>query len=166
MEEEIEYINDRPQPKYALITVDEYYTFNHSISIAKGWKLNDNTERSVDMYPRAAKVNIQYDAEGNIISFDKKLILYVDAETQMDYPELIAGFELVDSYIHVDEPVTEFDLTIIDDNTINWMLDHFDKVKGNGESITVNVPQMLFDKLPDIAKEKMADIGLNIKKKD
>jgi len=159
-------IETRPQPKFALLSLDEYVALNCAYSVAKGYAVGQHTERCFEIYPSVAKTNIVYDGDGNEVSFDTdKIIVPISAEIQMDYPSLISGFTLVDSFERVDQSVTEFDLLTEDANVIGWLLQQVDRVGGNNEQITLNVSQVLLDMLPDNALENMNAKGLNIKKK-
>lgn len=123
---EQEYIETRPQPGYALLTFGEYFKLNHDLSIAKGWQLGQDTERSFEMNPTPAKVNIQYDAEGVETGYDIAFVMPVSAEVQENYPELIEGFELFKSYIPADIEETENAIVDgeIETDVIDWTLNH------------------------------------------
>jgi len=126
MLEDIENIETRPQPKYVLLTYAEYMKLNHDLSVAKGWQLGQQTERSRGMKPPTAKVNVQTDAEGNETSYDIKYVLKVTSKEQEDYPDIISGFELHDSYVPVDitEQVIEGE---IETDVIDWTMNHCEK---------------------------------------
>src|SRR6056297_1641307 len=116
-----ENIETRPQPAYLLLDYAEYMKLNHDLSVAKGWQLGQQTERSRGMKPQTAKVNIQTDSEGNETGYDIKYVLKVTSKEQEYYPDLIAGFELHDNYTPVDitEPVIEGE---IETDVIDWTI--------------------------------------------
>lgn len=159
-------IETRPQPKFALLSLDEYVALNCAYSLEKGYAVGQKTERCFEIYPSVAKTNIVYDQDGNEVSFDTdKVIVPISSHIQEFYPDLISGFTLVDSFEHVDQSITEFDLLTEDATVIGWLLQQVDRVGGNNEQITLNVSQALLDMLPDQALENMNAKGLNIQKK-
>ena len=125
---------NRPQPKYALLTFGEYFKLNHLISVAKGWELGNPTERSYDMTPISAKINIQYDNEGNEISYETVNVLPISAELQINYPDLISGIELYDSYIPSDSNSDTIEGEI-EPEVIDWTLNHYQKFGIENENL-------------------------------
>jgi len=120
--EDIEQIETRPQPAYALLTFGQYFSLNKSISIARGWKLGGSTERTFSMNPNAAKVNIKYDDEGIEVSYDAKLVMRLSSEIQETHADLLEGVELHKTYIHVDNPVSELFVDMYEMETIDWTI--------------------------------------------
>ena len=105
--EELNNIETNPQPKIALLQPNEYYKLNEAISKAKGYDLEKNTQRYFSMSPEIAKINIQYDAEGVEISYDEAYVAKISADIQINYPELLEGIELHNSYVKSDSEITE-----------------------------------------------------------
>lgn len=122
---EEEYIETAPQPAFLLLTYGQYFKLNHDLSIAKGWQLGQPTERSREMNPPTAKINITYDAEGNETGYDEALVMQITSKEQEDYPELFAAFELHSSYVPVE---SESNVPVegeIESDVIDWTLNHY-----------------------------------------
>lgn len=94
MEEQITF-----SQKFALLTAAKYAELNLAISEASGYDINNSTVRYTDEIPRLAKVNIQVVDE--VETYDTMCVMIITGRVQEEYPELMAGIELVDSY----EPV-------------------------------------------------------------
>lgn len=125
---EQEYIEDRPQPAKALLTLGKYYDINYNLSEAKGWQLGMNTERCFEMNPTACKINIQYDEDGNESSYEEAYVMDISSEIQRDYPELIEGIELVSSFVPLEKSYTEIIATGLSTEVEEWFLNHYVKV--------------------------------------
>ena len=122
---EQQHIETRPQPKFALLTFGEYYQLNHDLSIARGWQLGIDTERYAPMNTPLAKVNVEYDTEGNEISYEIRLVMPISSEIQENHPDLLTGIELVNSYIPVDDAIEEVAINDdIDPDVIGWTFNH------------------------------------------
>ena len=165
MEEEIIIPETRPQPKVALLSFSEYFGLNCKLSVAKGYNLDDLTARVFEMNPKAAKVNIQYDTDGNTLSYDSALVAYISSEIQINYPDLLTGVELIDKYIPVDTPVQEMVVGIMTSDVINWTLANYLRVGGSGESMKLVVNQQLYDSLLADAKTALSNLGISIQVK-
>jgi len=122
-----ENIETRPQPAYLLLDYAEYMKLNHDLSVAKGWQLGQQTERSRGMKPQTAKVNIQTDSEGNETGYDIKYVLKLTSKEQEYYPDLIAGFELHDNYTPVDTTESVPVEGEIETDVIDWTMNHYEK---------------------------------------
>ena len=157
-----EYIETRPQPAYIICNIDEYYDLNRALSQAKGYDLSNKTQRCKSMNPRAAKVDIQYDVEGNETGYTAKVVFPVSSQEQIDYPELFAGYELVSSYIPTGEEIYEFIVNMMSMETIGWTVEQMKESKGIGKEVILYINQELAAMLPDEVSESMAEIGLNI----
>jgi len=110
----------RPQPKYALLTVEQYFKFNKKLSEIKGWEIGKHTERCFPLDPPIAKINIVYDGEGNELSYDTAIAVIVSSEDQIEHPIAVQNIELVDDYIMAEN---ENIITILKDEVVAGMLD-------------------------------------------
>lgn len=117
-------------PITILLTFGEYFKINHSVSLSEGFDISDSTARYWGVNPRAAKTNIQVIDE--VETYEPKLVLDVDTYIQRKYPELLVGFEPVDSYIPVDSPVQELFIDITSSTVLYWTLIQF-SVSGSRE---------------------------------
>lgn len=162
MEEEIIIPETRPQPKVALLTFGEYYALNCVLSEAKGYDFSKLTQRVLPMNPRAAKTEIVYNEENEVVSYVPKLVAPISSQIQIDYPELLEGVELVKSYIPTGEEIYEFIVDMIDMNVVNWTAMQFSAVKGIGKELTLYVSQQLYDGLTEGMKDGLTQLGLNL----
>ena len=113
------------KPGYALLTFGEYYQLNHDLSIARGWQLGIDTERYAPMNPPLAKVNSEFDSEGNETSYEIKLVMPISSEIQENHINLLTGVELVNSYIPVDDAIEEVAINDdIEPDVIDWTFNH------------------------------------------
>lgn len=87
--------------KYVLLSAEKYTELNHSISEAMGFDLGKPTEIYAPVIPMLAKVNVQYTGEGEdvIETFDTIPVMPITATVQERCPDLLDGYELVESYI-------------------------------------------------------------------
>lgn len=135
-------IETRPQPKYLLLSYGEYFQLDYDLSIARGWKLGDATERSKGMTPPTAKVNITYDGEGNETGYDLKYALNISSKEQEDYPELFIGFDFKDKSEIVFTGNTE-DIPISDEHietgVVDWTLEHYNEFEIENENLTTYI---------------------------
>ena len=123
--EELNFIPEtRPQPKFTLLTFGQYFKLNHDLSIARGWKLGQPTERTFEMSPPPAKVNITYDEEGNELTYDIAVVMPISSEIQENHADLIAGIELHKDYIPVEEDISEWIAEGLKTAEIDWELNH------------------------------------------
>ena len=96
--------------KYVLLSTAEYAGLNNAISEAMGFDVGLPTERYAPVVPMLAKVNIQFTGEGEgedvIETFDTIPVMPITATVQERFPQLLEGYELIESYIpYVDEKV-------------------------------------------------------------
>ena len=123
--EQQEYIELRPQPGYTLLSFGEYYQLNHDLSIARGWQLEQDTERYAPMNTPLAKVNSEFDSEGNETSYEVKLVMPISSDIQENHADLLTGVELVNSYIPVDDAIEEVAINDdIEPGVIDWTFNH------------------------------------------
>ena len=144
-------------PCFALCTFGEYFKLNHDLSVARGWSLGGATERCLPMNPRAAKTDIKDDG-----SYSAKLVAEITSEWLQEYPHLFEGKELVDSYIPVDGQEKEFFADISDFEVVDWTIQHFVKIEGIGEELTIYVSEGLYNALREEYKMKLSGIGINV----
>lgn len=97
MEEIIETIEVK-STKYVLLSMPEYAVLNERISEAMGFDVGLPTERYAPVVPMQAKVNINYDDEGNE-TYETIPVMQITRYVQENYPDTLTGLELVDSYI-------------------------------------------------------------------
>ena len=109
--------------KYALLSVADYIKLNHALSIAKGYDLEKDTARCFPIVPQLAKVDITTDAEG-VETFSLACVALIDIEAQTNYPELLTGIELVESYIQAEITVEELIAEGLTQAQIDWVIDH------------------------------------------
>jgi len=160
--EEQEYIELRPQPKVALLTYGDYVTLNYELSVAKGYDLTGNTQRCLTTNPLACKINIQLDSDGNELSHEVRYLANISSEIQVDYPDIIAGIELVDGYTPVDEPVTEIEVDINDINVLQWALSHFVSAGSDESGATLILSDTTKSLLTADMIEAVSNLGLTI----
>lgn len=110
--------------KYALLSESEYLQLNEAISKAKGYNLNNATARYSNPVPALAKVNITYVDE--VESFDVVAVMEITAEVQINFPELVEGLTLVDSYVSA-EASTTLEAIGLHTVTIDYTLNHIAK---------------------------------------
>lgn len=152
----------RPQPKIALLTFGEYFKFNRDLSIAEGWEIGKGTERGFVMNPLAAKYNIQYDSDGNEVGYDAKLVAQISSDIQINHPDLIAGFELIDSYQPVDQSIQSIIVDITSLELLDWTLMQFSVAGSPENGLSLILSQDTQSLLtPDII-ERVSSLGLNI----
>lgn len=160
--EEQQYIETRPQPGYALLTFGEYYQLNHDLSIARGWKLNQPTERFAPMNTPLAKVNVEYDEQGNELSYEVKLVMPVPSEIQINHSDLIAGIQLVRDYKKVEGQINEIVATGLNSDVIDWTLLHYLRVGNTMEGVVLWLEDEARSSLSDQAVEALNNLGVTI----
>ena len=116
------------KPGYALLTFGEYYQLNHDLSIARGWQLGKDTERYAPMNTPLAKINAEYDIEGNETSYEVKLVMPISSEIQENHADLLQGIELHNSFISVDADVVVCVDEEIETDVVDWVLNHCEKL--------------------------------------
>lgn len=163
MEEETYIPETRPQPAYTLLTFAEYYELNCLLSSIKGYDLSKDTQRVFGMNPRAAKTEIIYNNEDEVVSYVPKLVVNVSSQHQIDYPLIFAEYELVNSYIPTGEEIYEFIVDVISLNVVSWTAMQFSAVKGIGKELTLIVSQELIDSLSEEMQEGLVSLGLTLK---
>lgn len=151
-----------PQPKYLLLTFGEYFKLNHDLSVAKGWQLEQPTERSREMNPKAAKVNITYDGEGNETGYEVRLVMRISSKEQENYPELIQGYELHDDYTPVDISVSQIVALGLSAEVIDWTLLHYLKVGHVEDGLILWLEEEARSQLSDEAVELLNNKGVTI----
>ena len=159
---ETEYIETRPQPKFTLLTFGQYFKLNHDLSIAKGWQLGQDTERSFEMNPVAAKINITYDEEGVETGYDIAFVMQLSSEIQENYPEIIEGLELVIDYIPADEHITEIIATGLNTEIIDWVLQHYVRVGVKEDGLVIWLEEQARSQLSDEAINQLNGLGIII----
>lgn len=107
--------------KYVVLTTSDYLKLNEAISKAKGYNLNDATARYANIIPNLCKVNITYADE--VESYDVMAVMELTAEVQINYPELMEGLTLVDSFTQA-EPSTELTAVDLTSVTVDYTLNH------------------------------------------
>lgn len=122
-----EILNTEPivSTKYVVLTTSAYLKLNEAISKAKGYDLLDSTARYSNIIPNLCKVNITYVDE--VETFDTLSVMEITAELQINYPDLLMGLTLVDSFIAAD---TSTELTAINltAETVDYTLNHIEAV--------------------------------------
>lgn len=100
MEEIIE-IAEVKSTKYVLMSMTEYASLNERISESMGFDVGLPTERYAPVSPMLAKVNVQFSVEGeNVVeTFDTIPVMPITVTVQERCPELLQGYELVESYV-------------------------------------------------------------------
>ncbi|WP_372932426.1 hypothetical protein [Mariniphaga sediminis] len=152
-----------PQPKIAFVDIDTYMEFNCKLSLAKGYDIEQPTERCLPMNPRAAKVNIQYDSEGVEVGYQPAIVLPISSEVQMNYSELITGLNLQPpNYTPVDAPILEFITALNDMDVVNWNVNQIIRVNGIGENVIMYVAQQLYDNLTTEQIDSLLERGVNV----
>lgn len=107
MEEIIEIVEIK-STKYVLLSIEEYEKLNHSISDAMGFDVGLPTERYANIIPMLAKINVKFTEIGDEVveTYDTIPVMPITATVQELYPNLLAGYELLESYTpYVDEDV-------------------------------------------------------------
>ena len=86
---------------YILLSAEQYKVLNEQISEAMGFDIGEPTERYAPAIPMLAKVNVQYTGEGEdvIETFDTIPVMPITATIQERFPELLQGYELIESYV-------------------------------------------------------------------
>ena len=99
MEEIIEQVEIK-STKYVLMSMTEYASLNDQISEAMGFDVGLPTERYAPIVPVLAKVNIQFTEVGEDVTetFDTIPAMPITATVQERCPDLLKGYELVESY--------------------------------------------------------------------
>lgn len=100
MEEIIETVEVK-STKYVLLSVTDYETLNHQISEAMGFDSGKPTERYAPIVPMLAKVNVQFVEVGDEVveTYDAIPVMPITATVQDLYPNLLQGYELLESYV-------------------------------------------------------------------
>lgn len=99
MEEIIETIEVK-STKYVLLSMSEYTSLNERISEAMGFDVGLPTERYAPVVPMLAKVNIQFTEVGeNVVeTYDTIPVMPITATVQDRCPDLLQGYDLLESY--------------------------------------------------------------------
>jgi len=84
--------------KYTLLNSEAYNSLNHKISEALGFNIGEPTERYAPIEPMMAKINVNYDEEGNE-SFETIPVMQITGFVQENYPNTLVGIDLVESYV-------------------------------------------------------------------
>lgn len=107
MEEIIEIVEVK-STKYVLLSIELYEVLNEKISEAMGFYVGLPTERYAPVVPMMAKVNVQFTEVGDEVveTYDTIHVMPITATVQEKFPELLQGYELLESYVpYVDEIV-------------------------------------------------------------
>ena len=99
MEEIIEIVEVK-STKYVLLSTAEYAGLNNVISESFGFDMGLPTERYAPVVPMLAKVNVQFNEEGeNVVeTYDTIPVMPITATVQERFPDLLEGLDLLDSY--------------------------------------------------------------------
>lgn len=143
--------------KYALLSFSEYFRLNMLISKAEGFDILASTERYTTMSPKTAKINIQEDG-----SYDVALIFEVTAEVQRRYSELLAGIELIDTYMPIEGGVTELLVSGLTPEVIDWTLMQYVRVGAKEENMVLKVEPTLLNDLSETALTLLDGLGIKI----
>lgn len=106
---------------YALLSFSDYYRLNHSVSVAKGYDLNNPTERVWEVTPTLAKTNIQVNDETE--TYDIACVALITP----DNLQYVTGLTLVQSYEPAPDTFDELILTGMTSEQEDWILKHIDK---------------------------------------
>ena len=100
MEETIEIVEVK-SIKYVLLSTESYAVLNERISAAMGFDVGLPTERYAPVVPMMAKVNIQFTEVGEEVNetFDPIPVMPITVTVQERCPELLEGYELIESYV-------------------------------------------------------------------
>lgn len=145
----------------ALLNYTDYTKLNEALSKAKGYPKN-GTYRIWSMYPDLAKVNRQFDEDGNETSFDIVCALKVSGSMLEEYPEYFEGLNLVNDWevVPYDGELDLFELEGFTTEQIDWVFENIN------EHFTFKDGQMLIvgDQQPSSLEivEKLVEKGLNI----
>jgi len=93
---------------YILLSAEQYKVLNDQISDGMGFDVGMPTERYAPVVPMLAKVNIQFAEVGEEVNetYDTIPVMPITATVQERFPQLLEGYELIESYIpYVDENV-------------------------------------------------------------
>lgn len=106
MEEIIEIVEVK-STKYVLLSMSEYASLNERISEAMGFDVGLPTERYAPVIPMLAKVNVQFSQNGEEVveTYDTVPVMPITATAQEKFPELLQGYELIESYVPYVEDV-------------------------------------------------------------
>ena len=86
---------------YALLDLAKYAALNDRISDVMGFDVGLPTERYAPVMPMLAKVNIQFTEVGEEVNekYDTIPVMPITATVQERCPELLEGYELIESYV-------------------------------------------------------------------
>lgn len=86
---------------YILLSAEQYEVLNEQISEAMGFDVGLPTERYAPVIPMMAKINIQLSEVGEEVNetFDTIPVMPITATVQERCPELLEGYELIESYV-------------------------------------------------------------------
>lgn len=86
---------------YILLSAEQYKVLNEQISEEMGFDVGLPTERYAPVVPMLAKVNIQFTEVGeNVVeTYDTIPVMPITATVQEKFPELLQGYELLESYV-------------------------------------------------------------------
>ena len=153
-DEEIEY-----KSCYALLNLNDYLKLNKTISELLGFNIEESTERYSSMNPPACKYNLQINGESE--TYEVRLVMPINSELQIKYPELFKDLEMFDDYVPVDAPIQELLVDIADQQTLYWTLLQF-SVGGNKEDLRLIIsPETQVLITPELMS-RIEKLGLNI----
>ena len=92
---------------YILLSTEQYEVLNEQISEAMGFDVGLPTERYAPIIPMLAKVDIQFAEVGEEVveSYDTTHVMPITETVQEKFPELLQGYELLESYVPYVEDV-------------------------------------------------------------
>jgi len=86
---------------YILLSAEQYKVLNEQISEAMGFDVGLPTERYAPVSPMQAKVNVQFTEVGEEVNekYDTIPVMPITATVQERFPQLLEGYELIESYV-------------------------------------------------------------------
>jgi len=124
--------------------------------------LGGDTERTFPMNPPACKTDIQYNDEGNELSYTAKLVMPLSGEIQTAHADLLTGIELFDYYIPVDSPIQELIIGVTSLDVMQWTFVHFLQSGGTEAGLKLIVSQEFIAMLTPEIIAGITSLGLNI----
>lgn len=145
----------------ALLNYTDYTKLNEALSKEEGYPKN-GTHRIWSMYPDLAKVNRQFDEDGNEISFDIVCALKVSGSLLEKYPQYFEELSLVNDWevVPYNSELDLFELEGLTTEQIDWVFENINEQFAfkNGQMLIVGDEQ---PSTLDIV-EKLVEKGLNI----
>jgi hypothetical protein len=82
--------------KAILLNTEKYNQLNAELSKLKGYPDRSDTHRVFPVEPRKAKVNVQFDQNGNETGFDEVCVAEISSENLELFPDYFAKYDLID----------------------------------------------------------------------